>query len=237
MEDWRWNRLLFKIPQTIRIETMKYLIIIFFLFSLDSHACSKRVSVLELSKIQAGQSAVAGCREGSKCFCYEGLDLREVSVGMKSVDDKTKPIYQDIIETEQVLKGYEQKEVDDESKPITDVDGNVTGYEKKLVDDETKPIFEEVSTVVGQEIVGYEQKQVEGLIVDEAKRAAKIAKKEHRELEQQKNRERKERHDEAMAELLDSLTLADDDTPLSKDEIKANVKALKDAVKDKKSKI
>ena len=140
---------------------MKIILIGFFLINTAFSAeCENWIAISELAKSQAGEAASSGCKSGEKCFCYEGVDLREVKIGMKYVG----------------------------------------------------------------------QKLVEGLIVDEAKRAGKIEKEEQEEFKRQEKQARKARHDDAMQEFLDILTLDDNGAPLLKDQIKANVKALRDVI-------
>lgn len=91
---------------------MKYLIITLLLFTQTSLACDNWISVSELTRSQEGEPAKAGCKKGEKCFCYEGVNLKDASVGMKEVDDKTKPIYEDDPELGRTLVGYEKKLVE-----------------------------------------------------------------------------------------------------------------------------
>lgn len=166
---------------------MKYLLITFLLFSFNSHACSNWISVSELALSQKGEPAKAGCKEGEKCFCYEGINLKDAKVGMKSVDDETKPIYEEDPE-------------------------------------------------LGRVLVGYEQKQVEGLIVDEQKKQARLEREAQKEAELEAKKKKKEMQELAKKELLKFLTEDELGNPLSAQEIKSNAKALEKIMKENRNK-
>ena len=84
----------------------------FMLSKANAQECRNWISVSELQRSQNGEAAKAGCKKNEKCFCYDGVDLRDAKIGMKSVDDFDKPIYEDDEELGRIHVGFEQKEVE-----------------------------------------------------------------------------------------------------------------------------
>ena len=168
-------------------------------------ACSNWISESEFQKSLEGLPAKAGCKKQEKCFCYDGVDLAISKIGYKEIDDRSKPIYEYAD-----FETYEYQDIDTE----------------ELIKGEACPNGFEVSRSENdcQKLLGYEQKLIEGLVVDEERKATVIAQREQRKLERIKKKKKEKDMQKAFQAWKEEM-LTDDNRVISPEEARQRVRS------------
>ncbi len=170
----------------------------------NASTCSNWISESEFQKSIEGLPAKAGCKKKEKCFCYDSVDLAISKIGFKEIDDRSKPIYEyadfekfeyQDIDTEELIKG--------EACP--------NGFEVSHGDRDC------------QKLLGYEQKLIEGLIVDKERKASVTSQREQRKLERIE-REQKEKDMQKAFRAWKEEMLTEDNRVISPEEARQRVR-------------
>lgn len=198
---------------------MKLLILLSIIFShgymcsftpANASTCKNWISQSEFQKSQAGEAAKPNCKKNEKCFCYDGIDLRDAEIKMVTEDLLDRPIY-DIKKPK--LRQVENK---NEIGPMADTE---------MYCDEDYELYQENC----RKLLGYEQSEpVEKLVISELEKSKRIDKEliEKQKLEAE-NKE-KEKIQEAFLIIAEELSKDENGDFLSKEEMRLRAKSLKE---------
>ena len=174
----------------------------------NASTCSNWISESEFQKSVEGLPAKAGCKKQEKCFCYDGVDLAISKIGYKEIDDRSKPIYEYAD-----FEKFEYQDVDTE----------------ELIRGEACPSGFEVSRSERdcEKLSGYEQKLVEGLIVDEERKVSVTSQREQEKAQRKAKKEFENQRNQAREDALEALTRRQDGTFRSKQEIQEIIEGMR----------
>ena len=150
--------------------------VLFLIGDVSAQSCKNWISESEFQKSVEGLPAKPGCKKNEKCFCYDGVDLRKSKIGMKQVDDLTKPIY----EYADYIVENQFDEIEEEYIVIEYCPDN---YQRSPSEHDC------------EKLSGYEQKEVEGFVEDEQRKQEVIQKENQqraKRIHQEKIKARKE---------------------------------------------
>lgn len=178
----------------------------------NAKSCKNWISESEFLKSQENKPAKAGCKKDEKCFCYDGIDLRDAEIKMVTEDILSKPIY-------------------DIKEPKTrQVDGLGPMSEMEKYCDEGYDLHEDKC----RKIVAYEQSEpVEKLVESDLKREARLQKEADEKASQEAKKRNKEKLSEIIEVIADEIGRDDQGKFLTKEEIRLRAKELKKQSKQK----
>lgn len=189
----------------------------------EAKSCKNWISESQFQKSQEGKPAKAGCKKSEKCFCYDGVDLRDAEIKMVTEDILSNPI-------------YEFSELVKESSPALDQSG------EPVLDEQGDPIVNESMVCPDgfsrhkdkcRKLTGYEQSEpVERLVESEQKRIQRLNLEAQEKASKEAKEQEKEKLKEIMETLADELGRDDQGKFLNKQKIRQRIKGLKkDATK------
>ena len=174
----------------------------------NASTCSNWISESEFQKSVEGLPAKAGCKKQERCFCYDGVDLAISKIGYKEIDDRSKPIYE--------YADFEKYEYQDiETKELIKGEACPNGFEKSHGDRDC------------EKLSGYEQKLIEGLIVDKERKASVISQREQEKAQRKAKKEFENQRNQAREDALEALTRRQDGTFRSKQEVQEIIEGMR----------